>query len=356
MSPSGSAAPRKSLPEVHSVSVGERSVVVRSAGISLKYFGPLQSSPLPSETVREFAFEIPIHPEPETGRHGRVPVDVVGTFVNGLPIYNQFEALSWNGANLWHYDAVVHTAAPGLLEQLAQNGSRHPPLIGFALDGYPVYGPWAGAKSSYRLRSITRRHEFPDGTKLTPEQYGPDVSASAPLGTFAEDYEYVQGAGDLDEYNGRFAETPEYPQGTYAYFLTTDSEGKLAYPYLIGPRFYGCVARALVPAVSRLVSTRLELTTGAKQIEAGRPIRFQLDSARRLRRTDPPFRICARKANSLSGRLRRSRGVRSHPPGTRAGRLLPGRLHVRARRPLSHVGGLFAPRRASAGRSSSQSP
>ena len=55
-----------------------------------------------------------------------------------------------------------------------------------------------------------------------PGQYGPDVSASDPAGTFMEDYEYRAGSGDLDEFNGRFAITPEYPAGTYAYFLSTD--------------------------------------------------------------------------------------------------------------------------------------
>ena len=45
--------------------------------------------------------------------------------------------------------------------------------------------------------------------------------------------------GTLDEYNGKFAVTPEYPNGTYAYFLTEDSLGNSAYPYAIGKRFYG---------------------------------------------------------------------------------------------------------------------
>ena len=83
MSPAGSAALTRSLPEVHSVEAGEHSVIVRSAGISLRYFGLLQSPAIPAESLREFVFEIPIHPEPETGRHSRVPVDVMGTFVNG---------------------------------------------------------------------------------------------------------------------------------------------------------------------------------------------------------------------------------------------------------------------------------
>jgi hypothetical protein len=58
-----------------------------------------------------------------------------------------------------------------------------------------------------------------------PNQYGPDVSDEFPLGTFAEDYEYLPGAGDLDQFNGRFTKTPEYPAGTYAYFLSTDDAG-----------------------------------------------------------------------------------------------------------------------------------
>jgi hypothetical protein len=60
------------------------------------------------------------------------------------------------------------------------------------------------------------------------------VDARAPLGTFHEDYEYVPGSGDLDEFNGRTVQTPEYPEGVYAYFLTVDDEGQLAFPYLFG--------------------------------------------------------------------------------------------------------------------------
>ena len=45
--------------------------------------------------------------------------------------------------------------------------------------------------------------------------------------------------GTLDEYNGKFAVTPEYPNGTYAYFLTEDGSGNPSYPYAIGQRFYG---------------------------------------------------------------------------------------------------------------------
>ena len=39
-------------------------------------------------------------------------------------------------------------------------------------------------------------------------------------GSFVQDYEYVEGLGDLDACNGRFGTTPEYPDGTYHYFIT----------------------------------------------------------------------------------------------------------------------------------------
>ncbi|WAX22847.1 hypothetical protein [Synechococcus phage S-M1] len=58
-------------------------------------------------------------------------------------------------------------------------------------------------------------------------------------GDLVEDYIYEEGLGTLDEYNGKFAVTPEYPNGTYAYFMTEDSSGNPVYPYVIGPKFYG---------------------------------------------------------------------------------------------------------------------
>ena len=39
-------------------------------------------------------------------------------------------------------------------------------------------------------------------------------------GFFVEDYTYSDDKGDLDEHNGRFCKTPEYPNGVYAYFCT----------------------------------------------------------------------------------------------------------------------------------------
>jgi hypothetical protein len=61
---------------------------------------------------------------------------------------------------------------------------------------------------SYRTRSITKRTSLSNGTTLASAHYGPDVSTTYPLGSYLEDYQYVSGYGDLDQYNGRWCKTP----------------------------------------------------------------------------------------------------------------------------------------------------
>ena len=139
--------------------------------------------------------------------------------------------------------------------------TKHSPLLGFAHDGFPVYGAYGyknangtggitRMKSGYQLRSITVRTHHADGTDV-PD--GPVVSSTYPLGYFREDYEFVPHTGQedyLDEHNGRFCVTPEYPAGTYAYFCTVDANHNSAYPYIVGPTFYGNVTGGNVTTIS----------------------------------------------------------------------------------------------------------
>ncbi len=266
---SGNSQLARVQPEVQSVNLLDRFVEIRSSGISLYYFGLLQTPADHIERLRQLRFRIPRQPEPAKDRYTSVRSDVLGVFVNGVPIYNQFEATSYQGQNLWHFDPLAmnddgslvaagrpratlgHNGSLGVLENLIADASQHSPIIGYAFDGYPIYGPWALAdvsgklrrmRSGYRLRQIKRRTQLPDGTALTPAQFGPDVSEQFPLGAFVEDYEFAANVGDLDEFNGCFAKTPEYPAGTYAYFLTTDAAGRLAFPYLLAHRYHGQVS------------------------------------------------------------------------------------------------------------------
>ena len=71
-----------------------------------------------------------------------------------------------------------------------------------------------------------------------------------PLGRYVDDYEWVAGVGDLDQYNGRFTVTPEFPNGTYAYYATIDDSGDPAFPYLLAGEFYGVVSGGFSSTVS----------------------------------------------------------------------------------------------------------
>jgi hypothetical protein len=106
-------------------------------------------------------------------------------------------------------------------------------------------------KSSYSKRTITTRTTYSTGATVTP---GPPVSATYPLGYFREDYQYnitSSATPDyLDEHNGRYCITPEYPLGIYCYFATVDANWNSAYPYLVGPTFYGTKVVADVAAIT----------------------------------------------------------------------------------------------------------
>ncbi|MEM7391524.1 MAG: YHYH protein, partial [Verrucomicrobiota bacterium] len=149
----------------------------------------------------------------------------------------------------------------------------HSPILGWLDDGLPIYGPYGydnptdaaspvrRMRSGFRARSITQREVLPawaarvqgytaagntNEYALAANEYGPDVNPTYVLGHYLEDHEYLGDVGqtigvdfDLDEHNGRFCVTPEFPAGTYAYFTCITSNGMPIYPYNVGRTFYG---------------------------------------------------------------------------------------------------------------------
>jgi len=118
----------------------------------------------------------------------------------------------------------------------------HSPIIGWAYDGNPIYGPYGyerydggnikALKSGYEYRDQPNRPSFLD----------------FPAGFFVEDYTFTNN-GDLDIHNGRYCKTPDFPNGTYAYFATINSDvsgydtafdnyRRPIFPYLIGNSYY----------------------------------------------------------------------------------------------------------------------
>ncbi len=48
--------------------------------------------------------------------------------------------------------------------------------------------------------------------------------------------------------------TPEYPNGIYCYFATVDANWNSAYPYVVGPTFYGVKNTVKVPTITEAVT------------------------------------------------------------------------------------------------------
>ncbi|MCE3227046.1 MAG: hypothetical protein K0S32_1597 [Bacteroidetes bacterium] len=255
-------------------------VYVRTRSLAFNYtMGPSLNPNLPAS--QNYTFKLPKTPTQQTGTKTNVPTGgVVGLSINGVILFGNRSADSYksstntntgSGDNQWHCDAwynektTMDTSGNGHSDQAGRYhyhanpstlysdpSTAHSPIIGFALDGYPVYGPFGYTtptnsasvikriESSYQLRSITTRTALPGGATSSPA--GPVVSATFPLGMYVEDYEYLVGSGDLDDLNGRYCVTPEYPSGTYAYFMTTDNTGSPAYPYIFASQYYGVIS------------------------------------------------------------------------------------------------------------------
>jgi hypothetical protein len=120
---------------------------------------------------------------------------------------------------LYHYHAVPI----GLMVELQGDVSespKNPVMIGWAADGYPIYGPLGYSDtndSESALKRLRPSWQLKKGTRQT-EPEGPGGCYD---GTYEQDYEFVEGSGDLDRFNGRSGVTPEHPEGTYYYVITT---------------------------------------------------------------------------------------------------------------------------------------
>ena len=292
-------------------------VYVTATGIPAYPTGPFQDGNTSQASNQNSIFKMPLNPVQNTGNPTATNGGNIGIFINGVALFDYRDGVAWNpttntlcggpgnppcpggmgAAQDWNRDAIPaerggfdcakghpamgnyhHHQNPSAfkldLEVIstvcnlydaeglyAIDDTQHSPLIGFAYDGFPIYGAYGfkntdgtggieRIKSGYQLRDITTRTTHADGSAV---DQGPDVSTTYFLGYFREDYEFVEhpGEGDyLDLHNGRFCVTPEYPEGTYAYFATVDENWNSTYPYVVGPTFYGVSANRSVNAVN----------------------------------------------------------------------------------------------------------
>lgn len=301
-------------------------VYVNTTGIPAYPVGPFTGDGNTNQAGNQNAiFKFPLNPTINSGTKTATTGGNIGVFINGVAMFDYRDGVAWNATTnalcggpgrtgcptmnqAWNRDAVVaeklgfdcskghpagtnyhHHQNPSAFKLdltvvsticnlydadglYTINTAQHSPLIGFAYDGFPVYGAYGYAKtdgtggivrmkSGYQLRNITVRTHHADGTDV---EDGPVVSATYPLGYFREDYEWVAHTGDasyLDIHNGRFCKTPEYPNGIYCYFATVDARHTSYYPYLVGPTYYGVRNAAKVASVTETVTTYTKITS-----------------------------------------------------------------------------------------------
>lgn len=91
--------------------------------------------------------------------------------------------------------------------------------VAWAADGFPVYAMWGYTKpddAKSKVQMLRSSYQLKSGSRPT----GANSPGGKFDGTYTQDYEFKKGSGDLDECNGRFGVTPEFPNGTYYYVLT----------------------------------------------------------------------------------------------------------------------------------------
>lgn len=140
------------------------------------------------------------------------------------PTMNSGSILMWG---YYHY----HGIPEGYVTRLGKGNSTMT-LVGFAVDGYPIYARYGYTnrtsatggvkimKSNYRLR--TAQELTKAGYKDRPS------TALAPYGTFEQDWVFdANSGGDLDACNGRWGVTPESSTTPVYHYFMTDS-----YPFV----------------------------------------------------------------------------------------------------------------------------
>lgn len=311
------------LANVQTVRYNSTYSYVSATGIPAYITGPFLDNNPSVATAQNKIFRIPLVPTQNTGTKTATTGGNIGVFINGVALFDYRDGVAWNNATgalcggpgnpscpggmgttqAWNRDAIPaervgfdcskahpamgnyhHHQNPSAFSLDLQvissvcdtypsdglyviNPNQHSPLLGFAYDGFPIYGAYGYAntngtgaitrmKSSYQLRTNTTRVNGPNINQVVGTQ-------TFFNGYFREDYEYIDHSGDatyLDVHNGRICNTPEYPvslypNGIYCYFTTVDANYNSAYPYVVGPTFYGNVNVTTVTTVPSDVTT-----------------------------------------------------------------------------------------------------
>jgi hypothetical protein len=96
------------------------------------------------------------------------------------------------------------------------DGQNESPVIGFAADGFPIFGSYFDDGS--RIRKALSSYQLKMGARPN-DNGGPGGTYD---GSYRDDYEFVESLGDLDSCNGMTV------NGVYGYYITD------VFPYVVG--------------------------------------------------------------------------------------------------------------------------
>jgi len=201
-------------------------------------------------TEQAYTFRIPLEPDaPNRAIDGPEAIHsdrgyIFGLAFNGVP-FEPATGLNWTPEGLrrggragdWVHEAIGGSINFGIDHANAhvqRTGAYHyhgipvplihddrPTLLGYAADGYPIYGP-LGYQNPNDANSPLIELQSSWQLKDSPRPSPPEGPGGQPDGRYTADWSYQKGSGDLDYLNGRFAVTPEYPNGVYHYIVTAD--------------------------------------------------------------------------------------------------------------------------------------
>ena len=137
----------------------ERCLIIESQGFPNHPTAVFPNSGNPNSVkVQQFVFRLPLEPQ-KANRITSVPMGAIGMALNGVVFFNPFEMGGMNAvegySEVWLDSCCGHPQQSGIYHYhkypscvkspFADDGKQHSPVIGFAWDGYPVYGPYEGS-------------------------------------------------------------------------------------------------------------------------------------------------------------------------------------------------------------------
>ena len=218
-------------------------------------FQDLNNFPNPF-SAQNFSYDIPAAPE-FAATETAVSLDrLQGVFLNGVRIdmfaaaclgvgngtsqCNTDDPVEEGVSEIWRFDPLfagngfnadshnAHTQPNGTYHYHGdphalydETGATESGLIGFAADGFPIFGSFISEQAV--IREVTSSYQLIEGNRPFIDIPNSGQYSQQPYdGSFRQDYEYVEGSGDLDECNGMVVD------GIYGYYVTD------GFPYIVG--------------------------------------------------------------------------------------------------------------------------